>query len=111
VLGFAIPALAYGGPPVWWDAVLRAVQHLGQLAAAVTVTRAELAGNGTTARIGISLWIFARVCFVAGELLYILARGPSDIAFEAGSFARLIGMVLAGIGVLRSGAGPGPADS
>ena len=94
-----IPALAYDGPLVWWDAALRAVLHMGQLATALAVGRAGLAGSGLSSWIGLGLWIFGGVCYTAGELVYLIAPGPADTAFGIGSLALLIGMVMAGLGV------------
>jgi hypothetical protein len=108
LFGMMIPELAYDGRPVVWDAVLRAVLHLGQIAAASAIGTAGLAGSGLTARIGLPLWIVGGVCFVAGELLYLVAPRPADIAFQVGSVAILVGMVLAGVGVLRTGRWTGP---
>jgi hypothetical protein len=108
LLGIAIPALAYDAPPVWWDAVLRAVLHLGQLAAAIAVSRARLAGNGIYARIGLVLWILGSIAFAIGELVTVVARGPSDMVFQIGSVAMLVGMVMAGVGVLRARRWTGP---
>jgi hypothetical protein len=108
LLGVAIPALAYEAPPVWWDAVLRAVLHLGQLAAAIAVSRAGLAGNWIYARIGLVLWILGSIAFAVGELVYLVARGPSDMVFQVGSVAMLVGMVMAGVGVLRARRWTGP---
>jgi hypothetical protein len=108
LLGMAIPALAYDAPPVLWDAVLRAVLHLGQLAAAVAVSRAGLAGNGIYARIGLVLWILGSIAFAIGELVYLVARGPSDMVFQVGSVAMLVGMVMVGVGVLRARRWTGP---
>jgi hypothetical protein len=108
LLGMVIPALAYDATPVWWDSVLRAVLHLGQIAAAVAVARAGLAGGGINARIGLGLWIFGVAGYVVGELVYIVAPGASDIAFQIGSIATLVGMVMAGVGVLRTGRWTGP---
>ena len=108
LFGMMIPELAYDGPPEVWDAVLRAVLHLGQIAAASAIGTAGLAGSGLTARIGLPLWIVGGVCFVAGELLYLVAPRPADIAFQVGSVAILVGMVLAGVGVLRTGRWTGP---
>jgi hypothetical protein len=108
LLGMAIPALAYDAPPVWWEAVLRAVLHLGQLAAAIAVSRAGLAGNGIYARIGLVLWILGTIAFAIGELVYLVARGPSDMLFQVGSAAMLVGMVMVGVGVLRTRRWTGP---
>jgi hypothetical protein len=108
LFGMAIPALAYNAPPVWWDAVLRAVLHLGQLAAAIAVSRAGLAGNGIYARIGLVLWILGTIAFAIGELVYLVARGPSDMLFQVGSVAMLVGMVMVGVGVLRARRWTGP---
>jgi hypothetical protein len=108
LLGMLVPALAYDAPPVWWDAALRAVLHLGQLAAALAVGRAGLAGSGITARIGLGLWIFGSACYAAGELVYLVAPGPSDTVFGIGSLAMLVGMVMVGVGVLRTGRWTGP---
>jgi hypothetical protein len=94
LFGMMIPELAYDGRPVVWDAVLRAVLHLGQIAAASAIGTAGLAGSGLTARIGLPLWI--------------VAPRPADIAFQVGSVAILVGMVLAGVGVLRTGRWTGP---
>jgi hypothetical protein len=108
LLGMALPALAYEAPPVWWDAVLRAVLHLGQLAAAIAVSRAGLAGNWIYARIGLVLWILGSIALAVGELVYLVARGPSDMVFQVGSVAMLVGMVMAGVGVLRARRWTGP---
>jgi hypothetical protein len=108
LLGMSIPALAYDAPPVWWDAVLRAVLHLGQLAAAIAVSRAGLTGNGSYARIGLVLWILGSIAFAVGELVYLVARGPSDMVFQVGSVAMLVGMVMAGVAVLRARRWTGP---
>jgi hypothetical protein len=109
VLGMTIPALAYDMPPVWWYSTLLAVMHLGQLVAAIAVSQAGLAGSGVTARTGLVLWILGSGGFAAGELVYLVASGASDIVFQIASIATLAGMVLAGVGVLRTGrwAGPG----
>jgi hypothetical protein len=108
VVGMLVPALAYEAPPVWWDAVLRAVLHLGQIAAAVAVIRAGLAGNGLVARIGLALWVIGSVGFTAGELVYVVSPGASDSVFQYASLAMLVGMVMAGIAVLRTRRWPGP---
>jgi hypothetical protein len=108
LLGVLIPGLAYDASPVWWDAALRAVLHVGQLAAALAVGRAGLAGSGLTVRIGLGLWIFGSVCYTAGELVYLIARGPSDSVFGIGSIATLVGMVMVGVGVLRTNRWTGP---
>jgi len=109
VLGMTISALAYSAPPVWWNSALLAVMHLGQLAAAIAVSQAGLAGSGVTARIGLVLWILGSVGFAVGELVYLVPGGPSDIVFQIASIATLVGMALAGVAVLRTGrwAGPG----
>lgn len=108
ILGMTIPARAYDAPPVWWDAVLRAVLHLGQLAAAIAVSRARLCGNGIYARIGLMLWVLGSIAFAIGELVYLVARGPSDMLFQVGSVAILVGMVMTGVGVLRTKRWTGP---
>jgi hypothetical protein len=108
VLGMTISALAYDAPPVWWNSTLLAMMHLGQVAAAIAVSRAGLAGSGVTARIGLVLWILGGLGFAVGELVHLAAGGASDIVFQIASIATLVGMVLAGVGVLRTGRWTGP---
>jgi hypothetical protein len=103
ILGVAIPALAYDGPPLWWNSTLLAMMHLGQVAAAVAVSQARLAGSGVTARAGLVLWILGGLGFAVGELVYLVAGGASDVVFQIASITTLVGMVLAGVGVLRTG--------
>jgi hypothetical protein len=103
VLGMTIPALAYDAQPVWWNSALLAMMHLGQVAAAIAVSQAGLAGSGVTARIGLVLWILGCLGFAVGELVYLVPDGPSDIVFQIASIATVVGMVLAGVGVLRAG--------
>lgn len=108
VLGMTTPALAYDAPPLWWNSVLLALMHLGQVAAAVAIGQAVLAGTGVTARIGLVLWILGGLVFAAGELVHQAAGGASDIVFQIGSIVTLAGMVMAGVGVLRAGLWTGP---
>jgi hypothetical protein len=103
VLGMAIPALAHDAPPVWWNSTLLAMMHLGQVAAAIAISQAGLAGSGVTARIGLVLWILGGLGFAVGELVHLVASGASDIVFQIASIATLVGMVMAGVGVLRAG--------
>lgn len=108
LVGMMIPALAYDASPVWWNSTLLAVMHLGQVAAAIAVSQAGLAGRTVTARIGLILWILGGLGFASGELVHLAAGGASDIFFQIASIATLVGMVLAGVGVLRAGRWPGP---
>jgi hypothetical protein len=107
-LSMAIPALAYGGPPLWWNSTLLAMMHLGQVAAAIAVSRAGLAGSRVTARTGLVLWILGGLGFAVGELAYLAAGRASDIVFQIASTATLVGMVIAGVGVLHAGQWTGP---
>jgi hypothetical protein len=108
ILSMAIPALAYDGPPLWWNSTLLAMMHLGQVAAAIAVGQAGLAGSGVTARIGLVLWTLGGLGFAVGELVHLVAGGASAIVFQIASIATLVGMVIAGVGVLRAGRWTGP---
>jgi hypothetical protein len=107
-LSLAIPGMAYDAPPVWWNSTLLAMMHLGQVAAAFVVSRAGLAGGGVTARIGLVLWVLGGFGFAVGELVHLVASGVSDIFFQVASIATLVGMVIAGFGVLGAGRWTGP---
>lgn len=103
IASMAIPALAYDAAPLWWNSALLAMMHLGQVAAAIAVSRAGLAGRALTAGIGLVLWILGGLGFAVGELVHLATGGASDTVFQAASIATLVGMVIAGAGVLRAG--------
>jgi hypothetical protein len=108
IFAAVVPAYGLRREPIIWFSVLLAVLHLGQVAAAVALARSELAGPGRLARAGLTLWITGGLGYVAGELLYLVDAPTSDVAFQIGSLASGIGLVLAGIAVLRTGHWQGP---
>lgn len=108
IFAMAVPGYGLRGEPKIWYSVLLAVLHVGQVTAAVALARSGLAGTGRLARGGLALWITGAVAYIAGELLYLVNVPTSEIAFQIGSLASGIGLVLAGIAVLRTGEWPGP---
>jgi hypothetical protein len=108
LLSMAIPALAYDASPLWWNSALLATMHLGQVAAGIAVSRAGLAGSAVSTRIGLILWVLGGFGFAVGELVHLAAGGASDIFFQVASMATLVGMVIAGFGVLHAGRWIGP---
>lgn len=111
LVAVAVPSLGLGlgDDPMLWFGILLAVLHVQQLAGVLALSRSGYAGPGAAARVGFGSAALGGVLFMSGELVYQLDAGASDVVFGLASVTSALGMILAGIMVLRAGrwAGPG----
>jgi hypothetical protein len=96
-------ALVLGLPDPVWAPVLRAVLHLGELAALVGLALCGAAGRGAAARWGFGLAATGQVLLAVAEVLIGSAPDLGGALFGAGPLLVGLGLVLVGIGVLRTG--------
>lgn len=95
--------LALGVPDPAWGFGLRAVIHLGELAGVIALAMAGAAGTGALGRIGLGVAAVAQVLFAVAELIFESNPGVGEQLFNVAPILSIVGMVLAGIAVLRAG--------
>lgn len=88
--------------------VIQAVIHLGELAGVLALVLLGAAG-GMLGRIGLGMAVLGQVLLVVAELTFPFAPAVGDSIFDVAPLLTGIGMVLAGIAVLRSRRWPGGA--
>jgi hypothetical protein len=86
-----------------WGYLLQALGHLGELAAVVALALSGAAGAGLLGRIGLGAAALGEVLLTVAELVYPSAPDLGDQLFMIAPLLSGIGMVLAGIAVLRAG--------
>lgn len=109
LITLGVPALQYGAAPILWFSVLLAALHIRQLAGVLALGRTGLAGTAGLARAGLGLATLGGLGLIAGELTYLVDIGASDTVFGVASVASGLGMILAGVAVLREGRWAGAA--
>jgi hypothetical protein len=100
----AIDAAA-GAIVVWepsWGFVAQAVIHLGELAAVIALALSGAAGRGWLARIGLGATVIGQVLLAAAELIDPFSPEVGDQIFYVAPLLSAIGLILAGIAVLRT---------
>ena len=80
----------------------QAVIHLGELAAVIALALSSAAGNGWLARIGLGAAMLGQVLLVAAELIHPSSPDIGDQMFNVGPPLSAIGLLLAGVAVIRS---------
>ena len=90
-----------------WGPVLQALIHVGELAIVVAIAVALGARAGLVGRIGLGIAALGSVLLVVAELAYPVNEPLGEQLFSVAPPLSGLGMVLAGIGVLRSGAWQG----
>jgi hypothetical protein len=86
-----------------WGYLLQFVGHLGELAAVVALALAGAAGTGLLGRIGLGVAALGQVLLAVAELVYPAAPDLGDQLFMIAPLLSGVGMIGAGIAVLRSG--------
>lgn len=107
----AVPSLGLGlgAEPMLWFAVLLAVLHVQQLAGLLALARSGFVGSGAVGRAGLGLAAIGGLLFMSGELVYLADAGTSETVFGLASITSALGLVLAGVAVLRVRRWSGPA--
>jgi hypothetical protein len=103
--GLALYALVVGftAQELSWGYLLQSLGHLGELAAVIALALSGAAGTGLLGRIGLGVAALGQVLLAVAELVYPANPDLGDPLFMVAPLLSGVGMVLAGIAVLRSG--------
>jgi len=96
-------AILLGMPDPGWAYLPRGIIHLGELAALVAVGLSGAAGTGLLARLGLGLAVLGELMLAVAEVITESATGASDTLFAIAPNLVGLGLILAGIAVLRTG--------
>jgi hypothetical protein len=96
-------AILLGMPDPDWAYLPRGIIHVGELAALVAVGLSGAAGTGLLGRLGLGLAILGALMLAVAEVITVSATGTSDTLFAIAPNLVGLGLILAGIAVLRTG--------
>jgi hypothetical protein len=96
-------ALLLGMPDPDWAYLGRGVIHLGELATLVALGLSGAAGTGLLGRLGIGVGVLGALLFAVAEVITLGAPGTSETLFAIAPNLAGLGLILAGIAVLRTG--------
>jgi hypothetical protein len=96
-------ALLLGMPDPDWAYLARGAIHLGELATLVALALSGAAGTGLLGRLGICVGVLGALLFAVAEVITLSAPGTSETLFAIAPLLAGLGLVLAGIAVLRTG--------
>jgi hypothetical protein len=96
-------ALLLGMPDPDWAYLGRGVMHLGELATLVALGLSGAAGTGLLGRLGIGVGVLGALLFAVAEVITLGAPGASETLFAIAPNLAGLGLILAGIAVLRTG--------
>ena len=100
-------ALLLGLRDPGWAALLRAVFHLGELAALVGLALCGAAGRGLPARLGFGAAALGQVLLAVAEVVFGTDPALAEVLFGAGPVLVGLGLVAVGVAVVRTGAWSG----
>ena len=86
-----------------WAYLPRGMIHLGELAAIVALALAGAVGAGPLGRFGLGLAALGEVMLTAAEVITKSAAGASDTLFAIAPTLVGLGLILAGVAVIRDG--------
>jgi len=92
-----------GMPDPEWAYLPRGLIHLGELAIFVALWLAGAVGTGLLARLGIGVGVLGALLLAIAEVITVSAPGTSDTLFAVAPNLVGLGLVLAGIAVVRTG--------
>ncbi len=96
-------ALLLGMPDPDWAYLPRGVIHIGEFAALVALALSGAAGTGLLGRLGLGLACLGALMLAVAEVITEGAPAASDTLFAVAPNLVGLGLVLAGIAVLRTG--------
>jgi hypothetical protein len=96
-------ALLLGVPDPDWAYLARGIIHIGELAALVAVGLSGAAGTGLLGRLGLGIAGLGEPMLAVAEVITGSAPGASDTLFAIAPNLVGIGLILAGIAVIRTG--------
>jgi hypothetical protein len=95
-------ALLLGLPDPSWAYLPRGIIHLGELAAVVALALSGAAGTGWPARIGLGAAGLGTLLLAVAEVLIVSSPGPGETLFMIAPNLVGLGLILAGIAVIRA---------
>ena len=95
--------LLLGMPDPEWAYLPRGVIHLGELATLVAVGLSGAAGTGLLGRLGVGLGVLGALVLAVAEVLTLSAPVTSETLFAIAPNLVGLGLILAGIAVVRNG--------
>jgi hypothetical protein len=96
-------ALLLGMPDPDWAYLARGLIHVGELATFIALGLAGAAGTGLLGRLGIGVGVLGALLLAFAEVTTLSAPGTSETLFAIAPTLVGIGLVLAGIAVVRTG--------
>ena len=90
-------------PTPWWIPTLNAVSHLFLLAGVIGLARAGAAGRGGLATSGLGLTLVGLVVLTVAEIFWKAQSSVADVLYPVATLAMMLGLILAGVAVLRAG--------
>jgi hypothetical protein len=101
VLYAAGSALAGWEPSLGW--LVQAVIHVGELLAVLALALSGAAGTSRTARVGLGAAVLGQAVLAAAEVVWPADPGLGDTLFGIAPILTGVGLIVAGIAVLRAG--------
>lgn len=101
----AVVYAASGAIATWqpsWGYLLQALIHLGELAGVLAVALLGAAGRGWLGRIGLGVAVVGQVMLAVAEITYNFDESAGDALFNIAPELSGVGLILAGIAVLRA---------
>jgi hypothetical protein len=95
--------LLVGMPDPDWAYLPRGIIHLGELAAVVALALSGAAGTGLLGRLGLGLACLGELMLAVAEVITLSGPGTSDTLFAIAPNLVGLGLILAGIAVIRTG--------
>ena len=103
VLGIPLASFQAQDPPPWWIPALNAFSHLLLLAGVVGLAWVGAAGRGGLAASGLGLTLLGLAVLTVAEVSWLAGLGPTDVLYGIATLAMMLGLILAGVAVLRAG--------
>lgn len=100
--GFVFGRLEAQDQPPGPVLALNVVSHLLLLVGVIGLARSGVAGRGRLAGIGLALTMLGLVVISAGEMAVALESSADLLLFGVGSAAMALGLIMAGVAVLRT---------
>ena len=104
VLGIPLASLQAREPPPWPIPVLNAVSHLLSIVGIAGLAWSGAAGRARLGFAGLALTLLGLAVTILAEAIWAIAGEDSAVPFySAGALAQALGLILAGLAVVRAG--------
>jgi hypothetical protein len=103
ILGIPLAALEAREPVPWTAAAPNAISHLLTLVGVVGLARLGAAGRGRLAAVGLVGALLGLVVITLAEFVSVTNESSAVAFYSSGTLLTALGLILAGIAMLRSG--------